>query len=1063
MDAAALFHERQADVAAFAALVFRRPTSAVHKPRLTSSLVSSAPHTSASETEAVTSSPPMIHVAAVTAAYRRPASANVPVSRVLREIKARAEREQRMARKTTKMTKSDADDLARGLPHLATSGSRSGASLRAMGFSAQEIRDRTYLWMTGLRAHGSSADDVSRRAAEESAALAPEQQFQLRRLRLKRTHQRPLSHAQWALWLRRRRRLWYRRRPVARRRHLVRQLALEYGRPIGLCRCCRRRRHPFKTSTPARKARPPFIKAACKVVTQWLPSHSRLVKRFHYRIVFLAVQPGVTHVSLTSAASSIPSQHGGDAAGSSTASCETRRAKRLRLCASSVARVAIPCEPARKDHRFLQRWVTALVVHHRRRLFCSPTAGNAHPSHSQASLTASAPAETMLADLSHHCVYVLTPRKKWPFSGGVCTSPNLPHEAASAVSSALASLLAVLGLHPDVEGVGAAPSGVVFALSPTARHQRTRRTRATVVHGHMWCAGAACLENAALKAADECRDSVSTLSRYTRVVPVVLVASLRARTAVAPMEVLLFSEGPVHFTRRATTQLRIQLVSSWSPCSLSSTRVSAFEYWRCDPSAPSSQSEPEALSTLQGALQRCARVYRRLQLRSCSPRCNPRVRRGKLSASPPRKNAPRIGATVAGPRTTAHGPQQASSRLSLVAFPSFSSPFLPYPHRTGSGEGRAAPYAWRLALLYRVPASSSRAACTRIRDGAARSAASPGVKRAMATPSLRRRCLLSWQARRTHFQLARRFFGFLLMAPPRTEPTCSGTAARGRCRALGFQDRVTLLHLLGRPAYPLDYGLSRPSAAAQQRRQQRSRPTPKKSRVARQGTKRSRTPTDGAPAAAAPACAPLPSYLHILEYYGNVSNAACRVFVRAAHTDRKLPTLHCSVGTILLQYRWLQRRGGGALRIPCVARIGVVTSSAFFAQRFGCMVAPVWCCFPPTTIKTGGGAILAALDNEDEYAVPAAAPGVHWTAASLVDDTASASRALTYLLAPPEVADDLLRRSALLQRDALPRKRAHSRHQRVFDLGQGRTVRELETLLYDPLSCSPVQLIQWYA
>ncbi|CAC9530154.1 conserved hypothetical protein [Leishmania infantum JPCM5] len=1063
MDAAALFHERQADVAAFTALVFRRPTSAERKPRPTSASVSSATHTATSEAEAVTSSPPMIRVAAVTPAYRRPASANVPVSRVLQEIKARAEREQRMARKTKKMAKSDADDLAGDLPHLATSGSRSGAPLGAMGFSAQEIRDRTYLWMTELGSHCSSADDVSRRAAKKSAALTPQQQAQLRRLRIKRTRQRLLSHAQWALWLRRRRRLWHRRRPVARRRHLARQLALEYGRPIGLCRCCRSRRHPPKASTPARKARPPLIKAARKVVTQWLPSHSRLVKRFHYRIVFLAVQPGVTHVSLTTATSSIPSHHGGDAALSSTAPCETRRARRLRLCASCVTRVAIPCEPARKDHRFLQRWATALAVHHRWRLFCSPTAGNAHPSHSHASLTASAPAATMLADLSHHCVYVLTPRKKWPLSGGVCTSPNLPHEAASAVSSALTSLLAVLGLHPDVEGVGAAPSGVVFALSPTARHQRTRRTCATVVHGHMWCAGAACLENAALKAADQRRDSVSTLSRHTRVVPVVLVASLRARAAVASMEVLLFSEGPVHFTSRAMTQLRIQLVSSWNPCTLSSARASAFEYWRCDPCAPSSQSEPEALSTLQGALQRCARVYRRLQLRSFRPRCNPRARRGKSSASQPRKNAPRIGATVAGPRTAAHGPQRASSRLSLVAFPSFSSPFLSDSHRNGSGEGRAAPYAWRLALLYRVPESRRRAACTRIRDAAARSAASLGVERAVATPSPRRRCLLSWQARRAHFQLARRFFGFLLMAPPRTETTLSGAAARGRCRALGFQDRVTLLHLLGRPAYPLDYGLSRPSAAAQQRRQQRSRPTPKKGRVVRHGTKRSRTPTDGTSAAAAPVCARLPSYLHILKYYGNVSNAACRVFVRAAHTDHKLPTLHCSVGTVLLQYRWLQRRGRGALCIPGVARIGVVTSSAFFAQRFGCMVAPVWCCFPPTTSGTGGGPILAALDNEEEHALPVAAHGVHWTAASLVGDTASASDALTYLLAPPEVADDLLRRSALLQRDELPRKRAHSRHQRVFDLGQGRAMRELETLLYDPLSCSPVQLIQWYA
>ncbi|GET91784.1 hypothetical protein, conserved [Leishmania tarentolae] len=314
MDAAALFHERQADVAAFSALVFCRPASTVCKPRTMSASASSAMPTTVNEEEAVTSSPPLIHATAKTSAYRRPASANVPVSRVLQEVKARAKREQRMARKAQQMTKSDADHLARGLPRLATSGSRSSSPLRAMGFSAQEIRDRTYLWMTEPGAHFSSADDVSRRVANESAVLTPQQQAKLRRLRIKRTHQRILSHAQWALWLRRRRRLWYRRRPVARRRHFARRLALEYGRPVGLCRCCRRTQYTPQSSILPREKWPPFIKDVRRAVTQWLPSHSRLVKRFHYRTVILAVQPSVTHVSLMTTAPSIPSTNGSDAA-----------------------------------------------------------------------------------------------------------------------------------------------------------------------------------------------------------------------------------------------------------------------------------------------------------------------------------------------------------------------------------------------------------------------------------------------------------------------------------------------------------------------------------------------------------------------------------------------------------------------------------------------------------------------------------------------------------------------------------------------------------------------------
>ncbi|KAG5494230.1 hypothetical protein GH5_02222 [Leishmania sp. Ghana 2012 LV757] len=1064
MDAAGLFHERQADVAAFAALVFSQPTPAVCKPRTASAPASSTVPATAIPEEAVPSSPPLARATAVKPAYRRPASANVPVSRVLQEVKAR------VARKTRKTTTGASPDLSGRLAYAAAGASRSEASLFAMGFSAQAIRDRTYLWMSDPGSHFSSADDISRRAASESSVLTPLQQAKLQRLRIKRTHQRLLSHAQWILWLRRRRRLWHRRRPAARRRHLARQLALEYGRPIGPCCCCRRRRHAAQPSAPAPKARQPLLKAARRAVTQWLPSHSRLVKRFHYRIVSLAVQPSVAHVSLSTTAASASAPHDSRAAFSSTASCETRRARRWRLRASCAARVAIPCEPARKDHRFLQRWATAIAAQQRRRLSCCSNRRNEQPEESQAPPSASVATATMLADLSHHCVYTLAPRQKWPLAGVVCDAPDLTNDAASATASALASLVEVLGLRPDVEDVSAAPCGVVFSLSPTARHQRTRQAPATAVHGHMWSAGAACLGDAALQTGDLGGSSVSTLSRHTRVVPVVLVASLCAKTSATALNVLLFSEGPVHITRRATAQLHIQLISLWSPCSRCPAHASVFEYWRCESHARSSQSEPETLSTLKATLQRCARVYRRLQLRPPHPRRHLRVHRGTSSKPPPRKNAPIGGAGAAGARAAARGhpqwassPARQSSRLSLVAYPSFSSPFLRDRCCSEPAEEMPTPYAWRLALIFRSPASGGRTSHTRIVGIATKSAPSPAVTRAAATLSARQMCLVSRRARRAHFQLARRFFGFLLMAPPPLESACGGAAARGRCRALGFQDRVTLLHLLGRPAYPLDYGLSRPSATAQQRRRQRSASTPSKVRAARQGTKRCRTPTDRTSVVAAPASAPLPSYVHIIEYYGNISNAACRVFVRAAHTDRKLPTLHSSVGTILVQCRWRQHREDSALCTPCIVRVGVVSSSAFFAQRFGCMVVPVWCCFPKATCETSGGAILTALANEDDNVLPVEAPGGRWTAVSLAHDTTAASRAFDYFLAPPEVADGLLRHSALLQRDDPPRQRAGSRHQRAFDLRQGRAAQELETLLYDPLACSPVHLIQWYA
>ncbi|KAG5495008.1 hypothetical protein JKF63_02060 [Porcisia hertigi] len=1065
MDAAALFHERRADVAAFSALVFRPPTEVICKPRNPSAPVSLAQPETVNRQDA--SAFLLTRGATGTPSYRRPASANVPVSRVLQEVKARAAKELQIAHRARKTTQGNAYNLSGDPPYLPPAGSRSGASLQAMGFSTQEIRDRTYLWMseTGLKL--TSADDISRRAINESTTLTTHQQAKLRRLRIKRTHQRLLSEAQWALWLRRRRRLWYRRRPVARRRHFTRQLALQYGRPVGICQCCRRKKHTPRTSTSARKTHSIPIKAMHQMVTQWLPSHSRLVKRFHYRVVSLAVQPAVTHVSLAPGAGSTPLRRGGGVPLCSATPCESRRAKHLRLCASPVALIAIPCEPARKDHRFLQRWATALAVHQRRQLFCSPTIRNGQSDHLHRSPSASVSTPTMLADLSHQCVYELIPRREWPVARTVSTAPNSPGDPTSVASSVIAAFLEALGLRPNVEDVRTVPSGVAFRLSPMVRHTRTRRTPAIVVHGHMWGAGAAFLGDAALETADLRCVSLSTLSRHTRVVPVVLVASLGSSASDAPVDVFLFSPCPVHFTRRATGEFQIRLVSLWNPCSLISTYASVFEYWRYNSCVHSSEAEAEMLSTVKRAFQRCARVYRRLQLRPPRSSGSLRVRGRKLSKTLSQKGAPggsaeTARAITAVPRVRHRDPSltRRLTRLSLIAYPSLPSPFLLDSHSRRSEEGSSAPYAWCLALLYRSSSRRRRASCTEMSNSPAAKAPSQVAPPVVPIPSVRRTRLLSRQARRAFFQLARRFFGFLVMAPPPNAAACGGASTRGQCRVLGFQDRVTLLHLIGRPAYPLDYGLSRPSEASRQRQRQRSRPTPNKTRVSKQGARRGRTPTDEICATTAPTSAPLPSSLHVLEYYGNLTNAACRVFVRAADTDRKLPTLHSSVGTILLRCHWRKRREDSVSRTPCVVRIGVVSSSAFFAQRFGCKVAPVWCCFPPTTGAAHGSSASNTLGSIDENAL--AAPATHWTAVSLASDT-TFHRGLAYLLAPPEVADDLLRRSTLLQRDEPSRKRIHSRRQRAFDLEERRAVRELHTLLYDPLSCSPVHLIQWYA
>lgn len=1016
MDAVALFHERRADVAAFAALVFRRPGDGD----------GAAPDTAVTQPRGSR---------AATPAYRRPASANVPVSRVLQTVKAQAARLKRAARRKKRTVAAGEEAVsaaAGGGSTLQTSGDV--AAEAAMGFSVQELRDRTYLWMGEPVTQRLSAADVARRAAAQAASLTPQQQAKLRRLHIKRAHQRLLSPAQWALWLRRRRRLWLRRRPVARRRHVARRLALQHGKPMPHCAC---RNTPSKVARKACTASNKAAAAVSRRVTQWLPSHARLVKHFHHRVVAVAVQPAVTHAP-----------PGGPLTADSSASRSAPvRLRGTRAC--MVARVAVATAPSRKSHRFLQRWVAALVRCVRPPLWQL----RSHRGDTEAHTHAAPPRQrypdaAMLADLSHHCVYTVV----------------LHRATHRDVQATVSAAMDALDLRPNAGCEGPAPAGVCFALSPAAGRQRVSDAVATVVHGHMRCAEA---QGAA----------ASTLSRHTRVVPVVLVATpCPGGSADAAVELLLFSEAPVHLSRRALTGLAVRLVSCWSPCSACPTRAAVFEYWRCDSLR---DSTPSTLATAKAALQRLALVDRRLRHRF---RYRSRERADHHGAQRDTAAQAATAPLCSVSAKLRRGPKSSTSapRLSLVVFPSIAAPLL--RDGTVSSAGPCA-FAWRLALLLQRGHRPAPAATPQAAPATAGSAAS---KASDATRPAKRRVPVS--SRRVHFQLARRFLGLLVTAPPSQPPPTRGgrtkPRGRGRCRLLGHEDRVALLHLLGRPAYPLDYGLSRPSPATEQRRCQRGRPTPRRSRVTSPRRKRTRSP---APVAAT-LPAPLPSYQHTLEYYGTTSNAACRVLVRAAHGDRRLPALHSSVGTVLLQVRWWPEpkpragtakaaaREGRALTppLPCLVRVGVVTSSAFFAQRFGCVVAPVWCCFPPPPGGHARDHVHGAAACSEETVVaegqpvvdvlpPTTAPAT-WSAASLVAGAATGTalqvaQLPTYVLAPAETAADLLRRSAALQRDEPPRRRHCSRHQRAFDLRRGRAARELETVLYDPLLCTTVQLI----
>lgn len=205
-----------------------------------------------------------------------------------------------------------------------------------------------------------------------------------------------------------------------------------------------------------------------------------------------------------------------------------------------------------------------------------------------------------------------------------------------------------------------------------------------------------------------------------------------------------------------------------------------------------------------------------------------------------------------------------------------------------------------------------------------------------------------------------------------------------------------------------------------------------------------------------PTVTTFPSYVHTMEYYGTVTSAGCRATVRAAHADKKLPALHSTVGAVLLR---CQATSPSHVERN-VEHVGVVSSSPFFTQRFGCMAAQVWCCFPPprdtpppAETQPSLGCASLSLERSDTC----------WTAASLLSAPPRSDAPVRFVLAPAEAASTLMRLSASLQRECPPRQRASSRHQRAFDLTRGRTARTLETLLCDPTFCTPVQLIRWYA
>jgi hypothetical protein len=718
---------------------------------------------------------------------------------------------------------------------------------------------------------------------------------------------------------------------------------------------------------------------------------------------------------------------------------------------------------------------------------------------------------TLIADLSHQCVYQIERRGAAGVGAPVLSSLTLDTIAqliglrAQPSSSSSSSTTITAAVAP---AAGGSEDGVVFEVEPTAHHRRTHMCAASVRHGYMWSATEDSRAVALTRSGGSCggrgrgrsRRRVSTLARHTRVVPVVLVCYTEATAA----RFLLFSEAPVLVSRRAAGLLKVQLISAWNPCSRCPAFASVYEYWRWDSStaSPSAASSSLSLTTRRAALpvknvlRRCTRVYCQLRRLASPTRTPHRTRqkmkaKGKATARTARQRPPhRQMADTAAPQLAPRRRQtHAMPRVSAVVFPSLPDPFLcttpqreeePLKQQGQRDEacGHASlPYVWRVALIhqrgkrgsFRAFSATQRAVETARSDTPSTTereisrSVSAATKKARETAQARQLYHASVRARRTHFHLARRFFG-LLLSTSFTPASAALSDRRALTRVLGLSERATLLRLVGQPAYPLDYGQSRPSAASQRRSRIRQRSSAK-CLVTRSGAKRahcSAFPEDHEASELGAvlhqdskshrphAVTSIPSYVHLLEYYGNPTNAGCRVTVRSAHAGRKMPTLHSTVGSVLLRC-WCTASHAETV----VERVGVVSSSPFFAQRFGCMVASVWCCFSPTHAPSSDFALAT------QGAPSAQQSSSGWMHKSLFP-TAQSHVRMWFVLAPPEAAATLLQLSALLQRERPPRKRAASRRQRALDLSRGRTARQLEALVCDPVFCSPVQLIYWY-
>lgn len=982
MDVVKFLCERRDDIAAFTSLLFQSSSCSTENVDVQSpsksadvqcSLSSSIKHSVEKSGEADRWLPTGTPSRSCSPLYRRPSSSNVPVSWVVHAARDYATKQRRLA-------------------------SRSGSSASIGGHGAsvsgQSQRDLTYLWMQ--QQVESRAAKVGRSAVVDATSMKD----RLRKLRIKRQHQRVLTPAQWVLLLKRRRRLWQRRRPIARRRHVQRQLALRYGRQLPqscscscICSGMKKKNSESATQTlkidSARRKEGRKSKAAtvaAPAVTQWLPSHARLGKRFLPARIVLHVQRGVAHTG-----SKLQVRQEG-------VSLSTRNLVRQSQL-TRVASIAVASDCMRKHHRRLQRWATELS-----RLHGHPDPNQGKKKSHMRNAASRVPTEALLADLSHHCVYTVEP---W-FS----------HTAVSAAppSINLLQIASMLFLSPAPHcPTSCNPSEKAveptWGLSFSSDRQRNGVVQSNeVLHGFMWTAGGR-------------QEHEGYGNGNALVVPVILV-DLGSTPSLA-FRYLLFSEAPVLLRRRSLESYRIQLISLWNTCSGMTTFAATWEYWCPEASKPSTPNEeapksaaqrPAAALPTSFAFHRCCQLLRRnaTRLRRAGRRCASPITTADAIRSSEKRSTKRQ-----------------TARLQLLLLPSLSTNIM--QTQTANGD-IPQPYAWRMCLILSRTNTSSHgtakppespffaagepASLSAHADKAVRPPMQPTT--AHAPPS----CAL----RRLHYRCARLFFGHLI--------------TKSRCCAIGVKDRSALLHLVGQPAYPLDYGESRPSF--------------KRSSEGQSATSTSCSLL--ARAYGGNSCSiPHLSYKRTLEMYANPRNAGFRLFVRASCSDRKLPKLHGSVGSLLLQVS----KGGAAVSLGMsevgavsLLRTGVVTSGPFFSQRFGCLLTTVWCCFPQAL----------------HLFVEGMAPGTRW------------------VLVPRETAVTLLQLSQQCKSaeesdtgddsgPSLKRVRGEEHQQGCATAKQrrrlartGRTLRQrgrnaeqlLMSQMLDPTLCTFVEVIQWY-